>query len=221
MSFYGQKPPGAGAAKVGAIVEVSFWRKLLLSAWQLWERLFDHINRVSEIQPGSLFRLNARRYRGPTLELGDGTLIRPGDLVGELHLSNRAVLKLQSGYSSRVRATIAVKKECERSLAHLAALVSAGQGIPDFQAFYAITLLHQGTRILGFETREFGNPVLRWLYMTGQLLVLVIYHPAGVHRLRQGRQGLAPKYTWMSRSKLLHDFLPDKQPDPPPAAGNS
>lgn len=190
----------------------SIWRRLLLSVWQLWERLFSHIYRIRKIRPGGLFRLNTRRYRGPALELGDGALIRPGDLVGELHLSNRDALKLQLGYNSRVRATIAVKKELGRDLAHLASLVSDGRAMPDVRAYYAITLFHQGMRSLGFETREFGNPVLRRLYMTGQLLLLAIYHPAGVSRLRQGRRELAPKYAWMSRAKLLHSFLPVKRP---------
>ena len=44
--------------------------------------------------------------------------------------------------------------------------------------------------------------------MRGQLLLLAIYHPAGINRFHQGHQELAPKYVWISGQKLLHDFLP-------------
>ncbi|MGD0154259.1 MAG: hypothetical protein ABSC17_10995 [Thermacetogeniaceae bacterium] len=196
----------------------SFRRSLLLSVWDLWEKAFSLVYQIQEIQPGGLFRLNAHRYRGPGLELQDGTQIRPGDLLGELHLSNRSALKLQRQYSSRVKATIAVKKGLGRDLAYLATLAATGQNTPSVKAYYAITLFHQGMRSLGFEVREFGNPVLQWLYMIGQQLLLAAYHPSGVHRFRQGHQELTSKFIWISRTKLLHDYLPDPSQQP---AGNS
>ena len=199
-------------------MQASFWRNLLLSAWGLWEKAFSFVYQIQEIQPGGLFRLNTGRYRGPGLELQDGTQIRPGDLVGELHLSNRQALHLQLQYHSRVRATIAVKRELGRNLAYLASLVAAGQATPDVKAYYAITLFNQGMRSLGFEVRDFENPVLQWLYMVGQQLLLAIYHPAGVHRFQQGHHELISKFIWISRSKLLHDYLPDRSQQP---AGNS
>jgi hypothetical protein len=145
------------------------------------------------------------------LELSDGTLIRPGDLVGELHLSNRDALRLQLKYNSRVRSTMAVKKELARDLACLASRATADQEMPDVKAYFGITLFHQGMRSLGFEVKEFDNRMLRWLYMKGQRFLLAIYHPAGINRFHQGHQELAPKYIWISSQKLLHDFLPPKQ----------
>jgi hypothetical protein len=189
-------------------MEVSFWRKQLLSVWDIWERFFGELNHIQKIRPDGLFRLSTHLYHGPALELNDGTPVRPGDLVGEIHLSSPDALKLQLKYSSRVKAAIATRKALMQDLACLAAGVAREPGMAEVKALYSITMLYHGARVLGFEDREFGNRVQRWLYTLGEGLLLVIYHPAGVFRLWQGRQDLTIKYIWMSRQKLLRDFLP-------------
>ena len=172
----------------------SFWRNLQLSAWELWERFFSQLFQIREVHPGGLSRLNTRRYPGPALELQDGTTIEPGELVGELHLSNRKAMQLQQGCINRVKAFIAIKKEMKRELSYLATLVAEGGVTPDVPAYYAITLMHPFARSLGFEVRDFDNKFLAWLYKAGQLLLLSAYHPAGLGRLQQGHQGFTPKY---------------------------
>jgi len=91
-------------------MEVSFGRKMFLSAWEVWEKFFAKLNHIQKIRPDGLFRLNAHRYNGPALELNDGTPVRPGDLVAEIHLSSRDALLLQLKYNSRVKVAIAARK---------------------------------------------------------------------------------------------------------------
>ena len=135
-----------------------------------------------------------------------------GDLVGELHLSNRDTLRHQLKYNSRVKAAIAARKGLTQDLVLLAERVAAGQDLAEVKAFFAITMLYHGARVLGFEDQEFtGNRVLRWLYTLGEGFLLALYHPAGIRRFWQGRQDLTTKYIWMSRQKLLHDFLPSDE----------
>jgi hypothetical protein len=189
-------------------MDVSFGRKMFLSAWEVWEKFFAKLNHIQKIRPDGLFRLNAHRYHGPALELNDGTPVRPGDLVAEIHLSSRDALLLQLKYNSRVKVAIAARKALMQDLVCLAALLEQEQGLAEVKACYAITMLYHGARVLGFEDRELGNRVLRWLFTLGEGFLLVIYHPAGLSRLWQGRQDLTPRYIWMSRLKLLRDFLP-------------
>jgi hypothetical protein len=189
-------------------MEVSFCRKMFLSVWDVWEKFFAELNHIQKIRPDGLFRLSIHPYHGPALELNDGTPVRPGDLVGEIHLSSRDALILQLKYNSRVKVAIATRKALMQDLVCLAALLAHEQDLAEVNACYAITMLYHGARVLGFEDREFGNRVLRWLYALGEGFLLVIYHPAGISRLWQGRQDLTPKYIWLSRQKLLRDFLP-------------
>jgi hypothetical protein len=186
-----------------------FWRKLLLSVWEIWERFFAILHHIESIRPGGMFRLSKRRYGGHTVVLSDGTTISPGDPVGELHLSNRDTLRQQIICENRVKAGINARRELRRDLAVLARSVATRQDLAEVKAFYAVTMLYHGARVLGFEDHEFkANRMLRWLYTLGEGLLLAMYHPAGVSRLWQGRQDLTTKCIWMSRQKLLHDFLP-------------
>ena len=168
------------------------------------------MHHIENIRPGGMFRLNTCRYRGPDVELSDGTPIRSGDLLGELHLSNRDTLRQQLKYKSRVKAAIAARKgaDARPGLAGGARRNRAGPGRRS-RPFIAITMLYHGARVLGFEDREFkATGCMRWLYTLGQGFLLALYHPAGFPRFWQGRQDLTLKYIWMSRQKLLHDFLP-------------
>jgi hypothetical protein len=189
-------------------MEQSFCRKTLLSVWEIWERIFGELNHIQKIRPDGLFRLSTHLYHGPAVELNDGTPVRPGDLVGEIHLSSRDAMEMQLKYNSRVKVAIAARKALKQDLVCLAALVAREQSMAEVKAFYAITMLYHGARVLGFEDREFKNWVMRWVYTLGEGFLLVIYHPAGIFRLRQGRQDLTLKYIWMSRQKLLRDYLP-------------
>ncbi len=193
-------------------MEEPLWRTLLLSALEVWERFFGKLHHIENIRPGGMFRLSTCRYRGPDVELSDGTLIRPGDLLGELHLSNRDTMRQQLKYKSRVKGAIAARKGLTQDLVLLARRVATGQDLAEVKAFYALTMLYHGARVLGFEDREFkASWVMRWLYTLGEGFLLALYHPVGFHRFWQGRQDLTLKYIWMSRQKLLHDFLPDKK----------
>jgi antitoxin component of MazEF toxin-antitoxin module len=181
---------------------------MLLSVWEIWERFFSELNHIQKIRPDGLFRLSVHPYHGPALELNDGTPIRPGDLVGEIHLSSRDALQLQLKYNSRIKVAIAARKALTQDLACLAEWVTSEQNMAEVKALFAITMLYHGARVLGFEDREVKNWAIRRLYTLGEGLLLIIYHPAGIFRLRQGRQDLTIRYIWMSRQKLLHDFLP-------------
>lgn len=184
----------------------SIWREFIFSLWDVWERLFSLIFRIHQIEPGNLFRINIRQYRGPAVELRDGTVINPGERVGELHLANKELFRLQTNCCNQIRATMCVKKEMKQSLSQLAALV-AQKKVEDVKAFYGITIFHQGARLLGFEVREFRPGFWRFCYWLGQMLLLALYHPAGLKRLKIGHNTLSPKVVWLSRSALLRDFL--------------
>ncbi len=183
-------------------------RDILRSVWEIWERFCDRLFHVQQIEPDGLLRLNLRPYRGPAVELRDGTVISPGELVGELHLANRELYKIQRKCSNQVKATMRVKKEMKRSLTQLAGHVVQTEAAGEVKAFYGITLFHQGARHLGFEVRELQPAFWRSCFGLGQSLLLAGYHPAGLKRLKLGHRSPAPKVIWISRAALLRNFSP-------------
>ncbi|KUK36838.1 MAG: hypothetical protein PWQ99_23 [Clostridia bacterium] len=190
----------------------TIWREFTLAFWDVWERIYSLLFHARKLQPGSLFRLNLREYRGPVLTLRDGTALHPGDMVGELHLANRQLLELQQKCGNQIQAVMCVKKELKQSLSQLATLVAQGKVDPQVKAFFGITIFHQGARLLGFEVEEIRSRFWRFCFRCGQLLLLATYHPLGFRRFQKGHQSLVPKVIWMSRSQLIRNFSPPERP---------
>jgi hypothetical protein len=189
----------------------SIWREFILFLWSGWEKLFALALHIQEVEPGNLVRLNIKQYHGPTITLKDGTEIRPGETLGELHLDNKELFKLQQNCSNRVKAVMTVKKALKRDLHRLAELMLQQKIATGVKAFYGITLFHQGALLLGFEVRDFRSSFLSTCFCIGQMLLLVAYHPSGIKRLKQGHQALGSKEIWISRTALLRDFTTRQQ----------
>src|SRR5262249_22789602 len=68
----------------------------LLKAWPAWEQMARLLWPVREIPeaPYGLLCLRITPYRSEPVVLADGTKVKPGALIGELHCNNRAILKL-------------------------------------------------------------------------------------------------------------------------------
>ena len=150
--------------------------------------------------------VNLRQYRGPEFELRDGTLVRPGDSIGELHLSNSAFFNILRNSSSDVQAVMKIKKEMKQELTQLAEMVQQNKIDQMIKAFFGITIFHQGARLLGFDIREINSTFWRLCYQIGQLPLFVLIHP--LSWLHPKKKTLVPKEIWISRSALLRDFLP-------------
>ncbi|MGB4429357.1 MAG: hypothetical protein WBI48_06975, partial [Thermacetogeniaceae bacterium] len=91
------------------------WREFTIALLEIFKNKKDKSR-------GQL-HVNLRQYRGPEFELRDGTLVRPGDSIGELHLSNSAFFNILRNSSSDVQAVMKIKKEMKQELTQLAEMV--------------------------------------------------------------------------------------------------
>lgn len=163
-----------------------------LEAW------FDRLYRIRPVgDGGSVLRLGLIRYRGPDVPFQDGSVLRRGDLVGELHVDNRRAAALHEGRKAGFR----YRREIFRLLPVLARDLRTR---PEYQAIQAIggpSLFWEEATLLGFEHRPVPA-FTRWWLTWWERFLLARYHPAGRARLAKGnRQEL--RQVWMSRRTLV------------------
>jgi peptidoglycan/xylan/chitin deacetylase (PgdA/CDA1 family) len=180
----------------------------LFFSW--WDQIARRLLRIEDVLTGekpAMFRIALRRYRGKTVALPGGTVLRRGDLVGELHINNEVVRKLSSlPGTDQVRAVFAAKKEAQESLAALAGWLKKNPRYAKIKAIAAISLLVRGSRSLGFTSAEV-HPLASRLFFWYESMVLARYHPLGKNRVTGHRQKLKPKLLVMSKEELFRRYL--------------
>lgn len=180
-------------------------RGLISRAWDLYERAWARAYRLESVGDVGLLAIGPTTHRGPTVRLGDGTLIASGDAVCELHFDRHHVMRLHAELPPR-RVIFALRRDVERSLRQLAALVARDPRYVSTKAFRGTTLFWEGTPYLGCEVRPLAG---RWgpRFFTWYLRMLMARdHPLGWNRL-QGRN-LEPRVVWLSRQELLRRYGP-------------
>lgn len=165
------------------------------------ERWFERRYDIRPIgEGGYVFRFSVIRHSGPLVTLADGTVISPGDPVGELHLDNRRVAALHA----EGRAGFRYRREVFRLLPVLARDLETR---PEYRAINAVcgaSLFWAEAGLAGFENRPLAA-FTRWWLGWWERFLLVRYHPAGRRRLEQGRR-TELRQLWISRRTLLERY---------------
>jgi hypothetical protein len=178
--------------------------RFVLIFWPVADRLLRIIHRIRPLKAddSSIIRFSLHHYKGLTRVLNDGSEVKTGDTIIELHLNNtwfkrRRNLNLSASQSPR---------EFLGYLAqdfHLLAQQIASGMFGDIAALHGITLLHVAARRLGFQIDELPDNLWKKgarFYMAG---LMQVYHLRGeeVSGLREKTWEL--KEIWLSRAALL------------------
>ncbi|MFI5282638.1 MAG: YkoP family protein [Candidatus Dormibacterales bacterium] len=167
-----------------------------LAVWAGWERLMLRRHPLREARPGGLLLFRVEHQRGADHRLKDGSLVRHGDPIVELHLANRRLLAMRTepGYS-----TWRVMRTLRSDLVALGQRIAAGELGP-VAALHGVSLIGAGGGLAGFEVGELPHTwrtALERYFLAG---LDAVYHPAGLDRLRGRARERWPAEVWMSSS---------------------
>ena len=170
----------------------------VLRVWLWWERLYLWRHRVRRLGDGSVVGIELRRHRGRPVALSDGTQVRAGDLLAELHLANQAVA---SGSASTTWSPFQVLASTRSDLAVLAGSVATG-ALGPVTAVHAVSLVAPALARIGFQIDPLppsAHTRLLRFYLIG---LLAIYNPDGWGSAARARTRAWPAEAWMSAATL-------------------
>ncbi|GGE32280.1 hypothetical protein GCM10011391_08680 [Pullulanibacillus camelliae] len=167
-------------------------KRLLMKMYSIWEHIYHITHRVQLEDEQDLLMFRTITYKGSPLTLSDGTVIRKGDRVLELHFNNELLLHtaLQTKNTVHMITTLLhmMKATFNRMQTYIA--------MPKYQeakALYGISLFHRGAKQFGFDVLDLpqgGNTAFQRFYLR---MLLAIMHPGGRNRLKSHASMLAPK----------------------------
>jgi peptidoglycan-N-acetylglucosamine deacetylase len=178
--------------------------KPLSPAWRALEAYFQRRYgiRTLEDDPAALLAYNLFEYRGPEVALRDGTRVRSGDTVMELHFRREALAPLMAD-GDAARMGLGLIKLGDRDMPRLAHLLARDPALRDVKALHALTLFHRGIPRWGFEVL----PVTEWWverwFTWWHRLLLARDHAHGAGHVREHREKLVTRHVWLSREALL------------------
>lgn len=183
--------------------------KFVLLLWPVVDRLLRTIYHIKPLKAdgSGIICFDVRRYKGPSRILNDGSEVRTGDTIIELHLNNtwfkgRRKLNLKASQSPREFLSCFAQ-----DLRFLAQQIISGM-FGNITALHGSTLLDVAARRLGFQVDKLPDSFWKKsgrFYMAG---LMHAYHLRGgkVAGLREKSWEL--KEVWLSRAALLTKYGP-------------
>ena len=181
--------------------------RFALVFWPVADRLLRVLEHIRPLRAdyGGIVQFGLHRYKGPTKALHDGSEVKIGDTIIELHLNNAWFKKRRNLNLSASQSPREFLGCLAQDLHFLADQVASGT-FGNVKALHGVTLLHVAARRLGFQIDELPDSLWKkgaQFYMAG---LMQVYHLRGdeVSGLRDKRWEL--KEVWLSRGALLGKY---------------
>jgi hypothetical protein len=183
--------------------------RFVLVLWPVVDRLLRVVQHIRPLKAddSGIIRFNLRCYKGPTRVLNDGSEVKAGDTIIELHLNNnwfkrRRRLNLKASQSPREFLG------CFAQDLHLLAQQIDSGMFGNITALHGSTILHVAARRLGFQVDELPDSLWKKgarFYMAG---LMQVYHVRGDEAWGLREKPWELKEAWLSRAALLTRYGP-------------
>ena len=185
---------------------------IVLRGWLLLDVMVSWYLNSKPLRQDRITTINVRlrRCKGKPVQLDDGSVVNPRDLILEIHLNNEWFLCHKDIMHLPGKAGWEFLLTFSEDLKYLAKQVSDEVFAPEIKAIHGRTLLRQdqGNQRLGFTVVDL--PASRWrhlsqFYLTG---LRQAYYPVHARKSLAKSKPLVKKEIWMSRKKLLQRYGP-------------
>ena len=183
--------------------------QFVLLLWPVVDRLLRSTYHIKPLKADSsgIICFDLRRYKGPIRVLNDGSKVRTGDTILELHLNNawfkrRRKLNLRASQSPREFLGCFAQ-----DLHFLAQQITSGM-FGNITALHGSTLLDVAARRLGFQVDKLPDSLWKKggrFYMAG---LMQVYHLRGDKVSGLRGKPLELKEVWFFRAALLTRYGP-------------
>jgi hypothetical protein len=175
--------------------------------WPLADRLLRVIRHIKPLKAddSSIIRFSLGHYKGPTRVLNDGTEMKGGDTIVEVHLNNEWFKRRRNLHLSAPQSPREFLGCFAQDLRILAQQVASGM-FGEIVALHGITLLHVAARRLGFQVDELPDSLWKKgarFYMAG---LMQVYHLRGDDVSLRREKPWELKEIWLSKAALFSRY---------------
>ncbi|GAA3404680.1 polysaccharide deacetylase family protein [Paenibacillus hodogayensis] len=188
---------------------LGLFKRVLVNAWMAWERCFVKLFHLKLVDIGNpLVKLRVREYQGrQSIVLPDGEQIRKGDLVAEMHLDNYTLFRLGIDSRSSVQLATQLIRRTRMLMPEISKLLLTDPQYQHVKGLYGITMIHRGSKQLGFTVFDLPNGWFARMTRTYLRLLLYVVHPNGKERLKEKTNLLEPKIVAISKNELKIRYI--------------
>lgn len=171
-------------------------------ARRIMGRVEARYNRRHRLQAvGQVLLVGRVRYRGPEKLFPDGTLLRPDDVIGQLHFSNRNIAGLGVGSTQLTGFRFArLMRESLRLLVHS---VHNDPALSTINVFTGVTWIPAHGDVVGFISEPLPRTWRNWWLGPYFRLLSWTFSPSAGGRERRKAQ---PRVYWLTRTMLAQNL---------------
>ncbi|WP_211747529.1 polysaccharide deacetylase family protein [Paenibacillus sp. Marseille-Q4541] len=190
-------------------------KKVVVTLWLGWEKVFHMITHLKTITPQDPFlHYRIRPYQGNRVPMADGAFLEKGDSIIELHFDNKKLYQLGTSSRTSVHLAIRMIRTMEKQLPDLARIAAVDPDAAQVKALYGVTMINRGPEQFGFLVKDLPKG---WFAASSSVylkILLSVIHPQGQQRLKEGSQQMVPKMIIMPMDVLYERFGSKNSPEP-------
>ncbi|BBI34811.1 polysaccharide deacetylase family protein [Cohnella abietis] len=182
---------------------IGFMKKLLVSVWMAYEKVFHLLFRLHPVGDGKFFNYRIRRYSGPPMDLRANATLHSGDYIMEIHFENQMLFELGMNSKSTLQIGIKIIREMERTLPDMARELAKATNGDKVKALYGVSMIHRGAESLGYGTYDLPRGFFSWTTNIYLRILIRVIHPSGNKRVRERGETMSPRMLIMPREILM------------------
>jgi len=183
-------------------------KKLSCALFEKWDHAALYLMGVKDLfdkgRP-TVFRVALCKFKGKQLSLPDGTVIKKGNLVVDLHLNNSFFKRFGEKNELSMLGLLA-KNKIQQDLPAVARWIAANPRGDEIKAITGTTIISRGSQHVGFHSFDLP-PLNSFLIRLYESMLLAMFHPTGYRRIIRHRKKLIPKLLVMSKKELFRRYL--------------